>query len=120
VVGALQWLLALAAVAGGVWLLVLAVLGALRLPQPRTPYLGWVPVPTLLLVAGLVLGFLLGAVVRAVARSSARHRADRARRRLLAAVEVVARERVTGPVRAVLADHRDTREALDVVCARGA
>ncbi len=115
VVGAVQWLLAAVAVVGGLWLLVLAAFGALRLPQPRTPYLGWVPVPTLLLVAGLLLGLLLGAAVRAVARPSARHRGDRARRRLLAAVEVVAQERVTGPVRTILADHRATREALEAV-----
>jgi hypothetical protein len=74
-----------------------------------------VPVPTLLLVAGLVLGLLLGAVVRAVAVRTARRRAERARRRLLDAVAVVARDRVTAPVRAVLADHRSAREALDVV-----
>lgn len=117
VVGALQWLLAALAVAGGVWLIVLALLGALRLPEPRTPYVGWLPLPTLMLLAGLVLGFLLGVLVRAVAGRAARRRAQRARRRLLDAVAGVARARVTEPVRGVLADHRATRESLDAVVA---
>lgn len=117
VAGALQWLLAACAVAGGAWLLVLAVLGALRLPQPHTPYVGWVPLPTVLLLGGLVIGLLVGVVVRGVARSSARRRAERARSRLLAAVAAVAEERVTVPVQSVLSDHRATREALDAVLA---
>ncbi|HET8616056.1 MAG TPA: GTPase [Actinomycetales bacterium] len=115
VVAAAQWVLAAAAILGGAWLIVLAVLGALRLPQPVTPYAGWVPVPTLLLLGGLVLGLLLAGVVRRVAGTTARHRAEAARRQLLGAVSAVARDRVRGPVSAVLADHRSAREALDVV-----
>jgi hypothetical protein len=119
VAGGLQWLLTAAAVLGGAWLLVLALLGALRLPEPHTPYVGWVPLPTLLLVAGLVLGLLLGVAVRVLAGGAARRRGRRARSRLLEAVAVVARDRVTGPVDAVLADHRATREALDAVLSTG-
>ena len=119
VIGAVQWLLTAAAILGGAWLLVLALLGALRLPEPRTPYVGWLPLPTLLLLAGLVLGLLLGVVVRAVASAAARGRGRRARARLLDAVAGVATARVTGPVRGVLADHRATREALEVVTAAG-
>jgi GTP-binding protein EngB required for normal cell division len=113
VVAAGQFLLTGAAVLGGVWLLALAALGALRLPELRTPYVGWLPVPTLLLIGGLAGGLLLGVVVRAVAGAAARQRGRRARGRLLEAVSGVARARVTGPVREVLADHRATREALD-------
>jgi GTP-binding protein EngB required for normal cell division len=119
VAGALQWLLTAAAIVGGAWLLALALLGALRLPEPHTPYVGWVPLPTLLLVAGLVLGLTLGAGVRVVAGGAARRRGQRARARLLDAVAGVARDRVTGPVSAVLADHRATRDALDAVTASG-
>jgi hypothetical protein len=119
VVGAAQWLLTAAAILGGAWLIVLALLGALRLPEPRTPYVGWLPLPTLLLLAGLVLGLLLGVVVRAVASAAARHRGARARARLLDAVAGVATTRVIGPVREVLADHRATREALEAVTAAG-
>jgi GTP-binding protein EngB required for normal cell division len=119
VVGAVQWLLTAAAILGGAWLIVLALLGALRLPEPRTPYVGWLPLPTLLLLAGLVLGLLLGVVVRAVASTAARRRGGRARARLLDAVAGVATARVIGPVREVLGDHRATREALEVVSAVG-
>jgi hypothetical protein len=119
VVGAVQWVLTAAAILGGAWLVVLALLGALRLPEPRTPYVGWLPLPTLLLLTGLVLGLLLGVVVRAVASAAARRRGGRARARLLDAVAGVATARVTGPVREVLADHRATREALGVVTAAG-
>lgn len=116
--GALQWALAAAAVAGGVWLLVLAAFGALRLPEPRAPYLGWVPVPTLLLVAGLALGALIGVGVGLIAAPAARRRADRARVRLTAAVRLVADERIVHPIESVLADHRTTRDALDALRAR--
>jgi hypothetical protein len=115
VVGAAQWLLTAAAVVGGAWLVALALLGALRLPAPRTPYVGWLPLPTLLLLAGLALGLLLGVVVRAVAGAAARARGLRARSRLVEGVAGVAGSRVIGPVRQVLADHRATREALDAV-----
>jgi hypothetical protein len=71
--------------------------------------------PTLLLVGGLVAGLLLGVAVRALAGAAARQRGRRARARQLEAVAEVARARVTGPVREVLADHRAAREALDSV-----
>ncbi len=112
VVGALQVLLAVAALGGLVWLVGLAVMGWLRLPEPSTPSLGPLPWPTLLLVGGLLLGFLIGVVVRALARSTGRRRAARVRRLLREAVAAVGRQQVLGPVEQVLADHRATREAL--------
>jgi hypothetical protein len=114
-VGALQWVLAVCAVVGLVWLVVLAVMGGLRLPEPRTPYLGPIPWPTLLLVAGLLLGALVGAAVRAVAGPLSRARGRAARDDLAAAVDAVARQRIVGPVLSVLDDHRATREALERV-----
>ena len=111
-VGALQGLLALAAVAGLAWLIALAVLGWLKLPQPSTPYWGPMPVPTVLLVGGLVLGALLGGLVRVAAGAGARRRGARVRARLNAAVAEVARHRVLDPVSGVLEDHRAAREAL--------
>jgi GTP-binding protein EngB required for normal cell division len=111
-VGVLQALLALAALAGLVWLVALAALGALRLPQPSTPYWGPMPVPTLMLVGGLVLGAVLGGLVRLAAGAGARRRGARVRSRLNAAVAEVAHERVLDPVGGVLADHRAAREAL--------
>jgi GTP-binding protein EngB required for normal cell division len=110
--GALQTLLLLAAVVGLGWLVALAALGWLKLPQPETPYWGPMPVPTLMLVGGLVIGALLGALVRLWAGAGARRRGARVRSRLHDAVAEVAHQRVLDPVSAVLADHRAAREAL--------
>jgi GTP-binding protein EngB required for normal cell division len=113
VVGALQWLLTTAAMLGLVWLIVLGVVSWLRLPDIRTPDLGPIPVPTALLVGGLVLGFLLGLAVRMMAGNLARSRRARAAARLDSAIGVVAQQRIIEPVAVVLAAHRRTREALD-------
>ncbi|MFL6098530.1 MAG: GTPase [Actinomycetales bacterium] len=112
VVGALQWLLTTAAMLGLVWLIVLGVFSWLRLPDLRTPDLGPVPVPTALLLGGLVLGFLLGLAVRLLAGNFARSRRARAAARLDGAIGSVARDSIIEPVAAVLAAHRRTREAL--------
>ncbi len=69
-VGAVQWLLLAAAVAGLGWLGALAGLDALRLPVVEPPTWGRVPVPTALAVGGLVLG-LLGAGLAGWRRRSA-------------------------------------------------
>jgi GTPase Era involved in 16S rRNA processing len=112
VVGALQWLLTTAAMLGLVWLIVLGVFSWLRLPEIRTPDLGPIPVPTALLLGGLVLGFLLGLAVRMMAGNLARGRRARAAARLDGAIGAVARDRIIEPIAAVLAAHRRTREAL--------
>jgi hypothetical protein len=115
VLAAVQLLLLLAAVVGLAWLLVLAVTGWLKLPEPGTPYLGAIPVPTLMLVGGLLIGVLLGLVVRWVAGPAGRRRAERVSKRLAAAVQAVAEQRVVAPAEQVLADHGATREALERV-----
>jgi GTPase Era involved in 16S rRNA processing len=111
-VGALQWLLTTAAMLGLVWLVVLGVFSWLRLPDLRTPDIGPVPVPTALLLGGLVLGFLLGVAVRLMAGNLARSRRARAAARLDGAIGSVARDSIIEPVGVVLAAHRRTREAL--------
>ena len=112
VTGAMQLLLAATAVGGAVWLGALAVMGWLRLPPLRTPYLGIVPLPTVLLIGGLLLGFLLGFACRFAAQVGARRRRELVAGRLEEAVTGVARERVVAPVAAVLEEHRATREHL--------
>ncbi|HET8598717.1 MAG TPA: GTPase [Segeticoccus sp.] len=110
----LQWLFALTAVAGAVWLVVLAVLGWLQMGtyfQP--PLLGPVPWPVVLLGGGLVCGLLLAVLARALARVGARRRRRVIARRLGGAIDGVARARIVAPVRAVLEAHRGTRERLD-------
>ena len=77
--GWLQWILGLAAVVGLVWLVVLGVVGWLKLPEIDTPKIGPFPLPTLLLVGGLVLGWLGAWLARVLARVGARRR-RRARR----------------------------------------
>jgi len=98
----LQWLLLLAAVAGGVWLAVLAVLGYLQVPAPSTPRYESFPLPTLMLVGGVVVGIVLALVSRVLVGLGARARARRARRRLRAAMAELTDELVVEPVRVEL------------------
>jgi len=108
--GGVQWALLGAAVAGGLWLGVLALLAYLQLPVPRTPEWGPLPVPTALLAGGLLAGVLLAVLAALLARVSAARRVRLARRRLHAAVADVARRRVAEPVAAVLADLATCRD----------
>jgi hypothetical protein len=109
----LQVALALAALVGGVWLLLLSFGSYLRLPDPPTPDVAGIAVPTLLLVGGVLLGLLLAFVGRLLARGSAVVRRRRAESRLRAAIEQVADELMLGPVEAELARHARARLALD-------
>lgn len=94
----LQWLGLAAAVAGLGWLGVLAALGYFQLPVPEVPRVeGW-PVPTVLVVGGVLLGLVLALAARTLAGAAARARAQAARRRLEAAVDAVARDLVVAPV----------------------
>ena len=97
--GGLQWLLALVALAGALWLLALVGLSLLQLddvlPLPRVE---GIPLPTLLLIGGLLGGFLLALVARPLVRLRARRRSRAADRRLRAAVAEVAEEEVFAPM----------------------
>jgi GTP-binding protein EngB required for normal cell division len=105
-VGGLQWLLTLVALAGALWLLALVVLGFFQLddvvPLPRVEGL---PLPTLLLVGGLLAGALLALVARPLVGLRARRRARRAEQRLRAAVDVVAQDEVLSPMAEIREDH---------------
>ena len=109
----LQWALILAALAGAVWLAVLAVMGYLQLPEPATPRWRGVPWPTLLLVGGVAVGVLLAWCCRLLVGATARSRARRADHRLREAIREVSREIVVGPVEAELEAHRQVRDGLD-------
>lgn len=93
----LQWISLAAALAGLFWLLLPAALGFLQLAVPATPTLEGLPVPTLLLAAGLLLGILLTISAGLFARAGARRRSNRARRRLRAAIAMMADEQVIAP-----------------------
>jgi GTP-binding protein EngB required for normal cell division len=112
VVRFLQWLLLLTAVAGGLWLAALAVLGYLQVPAPSTPRYQGFPVPTILLVGGVLAGVLLALLSRMVVGLSARARARAAQRRLRAAIGEVTDRLVVQPVEAELEAYRATRTGL--------
>jgi energy-coupling factor transporter ATP-binding protein EcfA2 len=112
VVGVLQTVLAVAAIAGGLWLAVLYALTVLRLPEPATPMVGAVPVPTVGLIGGVLAGFLLAVLARMLALLVARRRGARAQARLRTAVSEVADKLVITPVRAELAAYSALRAAL--------
>jgi energy-coupling factor transporter ATP-binding protein EcfA2 len=113
-VGGLQWVLALVALAGALWLLALVALGFFQLddvvPLPRTH---GVPLPTLLLAAGLLAGLLLGLVTRPLVRLRARRRGRAAARRLRRAVDDVAEDELLGPMAAVREDADRFRNAVE-------
>jgi GTP-binding protein EngB required for normal cell division len=112
VVRVLQWLLMLTAIAGAVWLAGLAVLGYLQMPAPSTPRYRGFPLPTLLLLGGVVVGIVLGLLCKLVVRLSARARARAADRRLRAAIAEVTELLVVEPVEAELEAYRATRSGL--------
>jgi GTP-binding protein EngB required for normal cell division len=113
-VGVLHVLLAAAALLGLLGLLALFALDFLQVPYPDLPTMPGLPlpVPTGLLVLGLLGGALLALVAGSVVPGRARARARTARTRLEVAVAKVARERVLVPVADVLADHRRCRDLL--------
>lgn len=98
--GALQWLLLAVMLAGAAWLLALAVVAWLQLPEVPTPDLGGVPIPTMMLLGGALLGLLIGLITRLAARTGALRRSTSVRRKLRDAVENTAEEIVISPVTA--------------------
>ncbi len=108
----LQWLLLLAAIAGAVWLGVLATDRYLGVSEPSTPDVGGFPVPTVMLLGGVVLGIVLSLLCRVLVSATARSRARSADRRLRSAIAEVADDLVVAPVRAELAAYDEVREGL--------
>ena len=107
----LQALLLAAALVGALWLLLLVGLGALRLDDVvPVPEVAGLPLPTLLLVTGLLAGLLLAVLCRPLVRATARRRAARARARLQERVGEVADGELLAPL-------AGTRAAHDAFCA---
>jgi GTP-binding protein EngB required for normal cell division len=105
-VGGLQWLLVVLALVGALWLLALVGLAYLQLddvlPLPRV---GGIPLPTLLLVGGLLAGMLTALVSRPLVAAGARRRGKAAERRLHDAVGAVATQELLQPVEQTREDH---------------
>ena len=113
VVGVAQKLLALTALIGALWLLVIAGLGFAQLDDAvPLPDLEGLPVPTLMLVGGLLAGFALALLARWLTGVGAARRARAAERALLARVSEVGRELVVAPVEAELAAREQLCAAL--------
>ncbi|MBM7491778.1 GTP-binding protein EngB required for normal cell division [Micromonospora luteifusca] len=112
IVGGVQWLVTLAAVVGLGWLVLGYALRALGLPALDNPMVGQVPLPTLLLLGGLLAGLLVAALTRPVVRWAARRARARAEQRLTAKVARVGEEYVLTPVRTVLGSYAQARGAL--------
>ena len=99
----LQKALALAAAAGGLWLLALVALGYLQLEDAvPTPEVEGFPLPTLLLAGGLLGGLLLALVARWANGIGSRRRARVADRALRKRVGEVAGELIVAPLAAEL------------------
>ncbi|MER7587047.1 GTPase [Micromonospora sp. NPDC127501] len=111
-VGGVQWLVTLAAVVGLGWLVLGYALRALGLPALDNPMVGQVPLPTVLLLGGLLAGLLVAALTRPVVRWAARRARARADQRLTARVAQVGDEYVLTPVRVVLGSYAQARDAL--------
>ncbi|MFC4016749.1 GTPase [Micromonospora sp. GCM10011542] len=111
-VGAVQWLVTVAAVVGLGWLVLGYALRALGLPALDNPMVGEVPLPTVLLLGGLLAGLLVAALTRPVVRWAARRVRRRAEQRLTVAVAAVGGDYVLAPVRVVLASYAQARDAL--------
>jgi putative protein kinase ArgK-like GTPase of G3E family len=109
--GLLQRALAVVAAVGALWLVALAGLGYLQLqdavPHPK---LEGFPLPTVLLLGGLLAGLLVAALTRWANGIGARRRGRRAARALRRSVEEVAETGILEPVRGEL-------EARDALCA---
>lgn len=116
-IGALQWVFVLCAVGGLLWLLFLWAMAAAQLPLPQTPTYSGVPVPTGMLLGGLLGGFLLSILCLPLVGLGARRRRRTIEKRLDDAIAGVAKNRLLAPQHELLTRHRQTRENLDRVLA---
>ncbi|MGH3714664.1 MAG: GTPase [Micromonosporaceae bacterium] len=116
-VNALQWLFFGCAAVGAAWLLARVAMLFFAMPEIPIPTVGMLPIPTILLVGGVVLGLFMAALTRRLVYGSARRFGVRAEKTLRAAVAAVARERVVAPIRGELHAYAEARDAL--AAARG-
>jgi hypothetical protein len=87
-------------------------MGYLQMPTPSTPDYRGFPVPTLMLLGGVVAGVLLAVLSRLLTGLGARRRARSADRRLRAAVAEVTDDLVIAPIEAEIEAYRSTRDGL--------
>ncbi len=114
-VGAVQWLVLAAMIAGLVWLAVLFGLEYFQVPtEIVTPeWEGW-PVPTLLAIGGAGLGLVVAAIGRILASIGARRQARRTMKELHKQVEGVAETYVLVPIEEELQAGAELGRLLDI------
>lgn len=105
-VNAGQIVLAVGAVVGAVWLALLAFGAYLQLPDVPTPDYRGIPIPTGLLIGGILLGLLLALIARRLASIGGARRARTVRKTAEEAVAGVSHELIVAPMQSEL-DRRD-------------
>lgn len=112
VAAVLQWLFAIVAVLGLIWLAALAVLGFGQI-HLDAPTIAIIPIPLIMLVVGLFAGLVLAGVSRWLAQRGAARRVKQLSRTLRQEIAEVSARRLTEPVAVVLRDHELTRTHLE-------
>ncbi len=113
-VGLSQKVLLGVALVGALWLLALVLLGALQLDTVLpTPDVGILPLPTALLLLGLLAGLLLAVLCRPLVARSARRRGRQARARLRDSIAEVAETELLAPLAEQRAAHQRFRAGLE-------
>lgn len=112
VAGIAQGLLAVIAILGFAWLAVIGVLDWVRASPSVVPFLGPLPLPTAMLLGGLLLGGMLAVVSGFLVDLGVREYRYQLAREAEDTVTRIAQAWVLTPVCEVLADHREVREAL--------
>ncbi|MDO5634780.1 MAG: 50S ribosome-binding GTPase [Micrococcus sp.] len=108
----LQWLALVIALGGAGWLGAYALAGYLQFPLPDAPRVEGFPVPTLLLIGGILLGLVLALAAVPMSRVAARARGRAARRAIESRTRQVGERLVVEPLRAEIERHDRFRTAV--------
>lgn len=116
VFNALQWIALLSALAGVAWLTLISGMAYLQiqLPPAPTPEGSPVPLPTLLLLLGVLLGIASAGVGRLLTAMGSRYYARKLRGRLQTGVEKAVQSCVVAPVQLEAKRLNSYRKALDI------
>lgn len=111
----LQWLLLVAVVVGGGWLLADLLLAYLQFPP--LPAWRWhrLPLPTWLLLGGVAGGVVLSLLAKVFVHVGTGAKARQASKNVRHAIAEVTQQRVLAPVQEELGRYRQVREALDKI-----
>lgn len=109
----LQIALAVAAIAGAIWLGLIAFAAYLRIPELPTPEVRGIPIPTGLVIGGIALGLLLAFLAGRLVALGAKRRARAVRKEAERRVGEVADDMVISPMQNELNQRRDLRTRLE-------